>query len=62
MANINRLEMALLDPTGIQLDLYLEDEKTLTIMADIEAIRIKAATSTEAGKLREKLLQILNEF
>ena len=58
---MTRLERALLDPSGVQLDLYLEDTGTLQIMADIEDLRKKAALSTEAGRLRERVLVALSE-
>lgn len=58
---MNRLEQALLDPTGSQLDLYLEVENTKVIMAHIDEIRIKAALSTEAGRLRERILEALKD-
>jgi len=58
---LNRLEQALLDETGLQLDLYIEDSKTLDIIADICEIRMKAALSTPAGELKQKILAVLNE-
>jgi len=58
---MNSLERAMLDPSGIQLDLYLEDTSTLQIMADIAEIRSKAALSTPAGALRERVLAALEE-
>ena len=57
---MNRLEMALLDKSGMQLDIYLEDTETKQIMADIEEIRKKAALSTDAGKLKEQIMDILS--
>ena len=53
---MNRLELALLDPTGLQLDFYLEETNTKQIRSDIEAIRKKAALSTDAGALRQRVL------
>jgi len=53
---MNRLELALLDTSGIQLELYLEDSKTKDIMADIEEIKRKAASTTDAGALIAALL------
>ena len=57
---MNRLEMALLDKSGMQLDIYLEDTETKQIMADIEEIRKKSALSTDAGKLKEQIMDILS--
>lgn len=57
----NKLEIALLDPSGIQIDFYLEEAKTADIMRDIEEIRLKAALSTPAGALREKIQAVLND-
>ena len=57
---MNNLEIALLDRSGMHLDLYLEDTGTKQIMADIEEIRKKAALSTDAGKLKEQIMEILN--
>ena len=57
---MNRLEIALLDLSGMQLDIYLEDTETKQIMADIEEIRKKAALSTDAGKLKEQIMDILS--
>lgn len=62
MSKLNRLELALLDTSGIQLDLYLEDSATLDIMRDIEEIRIKAALSTPAGALKEQIQSVLDSF
>lgn len=61
MSDLNRLELALLDKSGIQLDLYLEDSKTADIMRDIEELRMKAAVSTQAGVLRERIMAVLRE-
>ena len=57
---LNRLEKALLDDSGVGLDLYLEDTPTMQVMADIEDIKIKAALSTDAGVLREKVRAVLD--
>ena len=59
---MNRLELALLDASGIQLDLYLEDSKTKDIMADIEAIKRKAASTTDAGKLKLAITELLDSI
>ena len=59
MSTPNLLELALLDPSGIQLDLYLEDASTKEIKIHIEEIRKKAALSTDAGALRERVLAAL---
>jgi len=58
----NRLEFALLDPTGMQLDFYLEDTKTKDIMADIEAIKRKAACTTKQGQLKLEIEDLLKRF
>lgn len=57
---MNRLELALTDPSNVQLDLYLDESLTKQIRSDIEDIRRKSAISTDAGKLREELLTVLN--
>lgn len=56
---MNELEQALCDHTGGQLDLYLECTPTKKIMAHIEEIRSKAALSTPAGALRERILKAM---
>ena len=56
---LNRLELALLDTSNMQLDLYLEDESSANIRADIEQIKKRAALSTPAGELRERILAAL---
>ena len=58
---MNRLDLALLDATGLQLDLYLEDTATKQIMADIEEIRTKAALTTDAGRLCLRIRELLKE-
>ena len=59
---MNKLEIALLDDTGVSLDLYLEDTKTFEIMEDIEDIRRKAMLSTSAGEIKEKLMNLIEEM
>lgn len=59
MTDLNRLELALLDDTGTQLDLYIEDATTSEIRRDIDDIKRKAALSTPAGELRQKILDVL---
>jgi hypothetical protein len=59
---LNDLELALLDPGNGPLDLYLEVAPTKQIRADIEQIRRRAATSTPAGVLRERVLQALGRL
>lgn len=56
---MNRLELALLDTSNMQLDLYLEDEASQEIRAHIEEIRKRAAMSTINGSIREQILEIL---
>lgn len=58
----NRLESALLDHTGLQLDFYLEETKTKDIMADIEAIKRKAACTTKQGQLKLEIEDLLKRF
>ena len=56
----NRLELALLDLSDMQLGLYLEDVTDAQVRRDVEDIRCKAALSTDAGVLREAILSVLN--
>ncbi len=58
---MNRLEIALLDPTDIQLELYIEDSKNGQIRADIEDIRKKAANSHTASRILESIRQLLEQ-
>ena len=57
---LNRLEMAMLDSSGIQLDSYLDDTSTAQIMADIKELRTKAASTTDAGLLRMQIQEVLD--
>ena len=57
---LNRLEMAMLDSSGIQLDSYLDDTSTAQIMADIKELRAKAASTTDAGLLRMQIQEVLD--
>jgi len=57
---MNRLEIALLDESGTQLDYYLEDSKTKDIIADIEHIKRKAANTTDAGRLKIAIQSVLD--
>ena len=58
---MNELEKALLDPSDDLLSFYLEIELTADIRRDIEEIRKNAALSTDAGRLRERVLAALQE-
>tara|TARA_R110002167_G_scaffold123493_1_gene302454 strand:+ start:296 stop:499 length:204 start_codon:yes stop_codon:yes gene_type:complete len=58
---MNRLELALLDASNMQLDLYLEDEVACEIRAHIEEIRKRAAMSTDAGRMKEAIMGILSD-
>ena len=60
MSKNNELENALLDTTGVGLDMYLESTGTMKIMADIAEIKQKATLSTAAGVLRERVLAALD--
>jgi len=56
---MNELEIALLG-NNEDLDCYLEMVKTDNLRKHIEEIRKKAAVSTSAGKLREKIMEVLS--
>ena len=58
---MNRLELALLDASNMQLDLYLEDEASCEIRAHIEEIKHRAAMSTDAGRMKEAIMEILSD-
>ena len=59
---MNRLEIALLDPTNDQLDLYLEIASNMEVRADIEDIRKKAANSQPSGQVLEALRGLLKKW
>ena len=58
---MNDLEKALQDLSDGELDCYLEVTPTHAVRKDIEQIRRNAALTTEAGRLRERLLAVLAE-
>lgn len=59
---LNRLEIALLDKTNVQLDLYLEDESTKTIRTHIEEMRSKALCSTPSGVIKYRLMELIEDI
>lgn len=59
---LNRLEIALLDKTNVQLDLYLEDESTKTIRTHIEEMRSKALRSTPSGVIKYRLMELIEDI
>jgi hypothetical protein len=59
---MEELEYALLDKTGQLMDTYLENTSTKDIIADIEALKMKAMISTEAGKMKAEIINLLNKY
>ena len=59
---MNDLEQALLDRSNAKLNWYLEDTSTADIRFHIEEIRAKEANRTDAGRIRERLREIVKEF
>lgn len=59
-SRLNNLEMALLDPSNVQLELYIEGSTNEEIRKDIEAIKARATFSTPAGALRARILEVLD--
>ena len=59
---MNELEKALLDCSDDALDYYLEVTKTDEIRKDILEIKKKSVLSTEAGVLRERIMDVLNNI
>ena len=59
---MNRLELALLDESGFQLDFYLEDESTKNIMKHIQEIKEKAMCSTDSGIIKKKLQEFVDSI
>jgi hypothetical protein len=59
---MNQLERALLDLSNNNLDFYLEVTPTVKIREDIEDMRSRQASLTDAGRIRERLREIVREF
>ena len=59
---MNDLELALVDKSNEKLNWYLEITPTADIRAHIEEIRSKEANRTDAGRIRERLRDIVKEF
>ena len=61
-SNLNRLEMALLDPSNLQLEFYIEDVSNETIRNDILEIKNKAICSTPSGIIKKRLIDLINNI
>ena len=58
---MNDLEIALLDKTGAQVDLYLEEVSTDDFMLNIEEIKRNAQVETPAGVLKARIMSVLEK-
>jgi hypothetical protein len=59
---MNELERALIDPSNIPLDLYLEEISATDFRIEIEQIKNKAASSTVNGTIKKDLQDIINRM